>query len=141
MTDWENHDNESSLICSRMLAWNNLLTSDSNFTTDISDCLVILTAVTGLFLQFQCSVYKYGAITQNFSFLEPGVNKWHKSWWACMQCACKEGFMCMELCASKLIKIPVSSILMLFKVVSHFYIWNQIMLNTIRFISFIISFS
>ena len=48
--------------------------------------------------------------------------------WACMQPACKELIMCTKLC----VKTSLGSTPMLFKKVSYFCVWNQLIFGTIR---------
>ena len=76
-----------------------------------------------------------------FSFLfTSGLDKLCLWWWPCKQCGSKEIFECSKLCACKSIKTPLSSTPILFKVMSYFCVWKQIIFGTIRS-TFIISFS
>ena len=64
--------------------------------------------------------------------LNAGLNKLHPQWQACTQCAHKEVFACTKLCARKSIKTPLHSTWMLFKLVSYFCVWKQIVFGTIK---------
>ena len=61
--------------------------------------------------------------------LHSGLDKLH-AWWC--EHACKKVFTCTKLCAHKSIKTLLSSTPMLFKVVSYFCVWKQIIFRTIR---------
>ena len=71
-------------------------------------------------------------VTQFYPNYDTGLERLRARWWACMQCACKEVFMCTKLCAGKSIKTPSSSTRMLFKVVSCSCVWKQIIFGKIR---------
>ena len=62
----------------------------------------------------------------------PGLNKLRARWQAFAQRARKEVFACTKLRARKSIKTLLSSSRMLFKVVSCFCVWKQIILGTTR---------
>ena len=62
----------------------------------------------------------------------PGLDKLCARWRACMQRARKEVFLCTKSHARKLVKTFLTSTPTLFKVVSYFCVWKQLIFGTIR---------
>ena len=72
-------------------------------------------------------------INVNFGVCIPaGLDKLHPRWRACTQRARKELFACTKLRARKSVKILLTSTPTLFKVVSYFCLWKQLIFCTIR---------
>ena len=61
-----------------------------------------------------------------------GLDKLCAQWWACIHRARKELFACTKLCACKSVKTLLTSTPTLFKVVSYFCLWKQLIFSTIR---------
>ena len=87
-------------------------------------------------------MYKWARLTTLISvlFLRSGLDKLRAWWWACTQHTLNEVIACTKLRPHKSTKTPLGSTPMLFKKVSYFCVWKQLILGTIS-LTFIISFS